>query len=157
MAQREKTLGTDKISAKIFEFWKTVWILFLREGSPAKHNLTFWPFSHHNFLQKSCQISFIWQHICAHLCLNNKCNPLILLFVAYIAFPWLRNLMSFIWSVGKIVSYCLLKATPKGCSNPPTLFFAEVRGALKDVNDVTLCCPVTEKKGMLSFPPLIPV
>ena len=60
------------------------------------------------------------------------------------------------------MSYCLLKATTTSTSwhlqsvAPIRLhiFFAEVRGALKDV---TLCCPVTEKKGMLSFPPLLPV
>ena len=63
------------------------------------------------------------------------------------------------------MSYCLLKATTTSTSwhlqrvAPIRLhiFFAEVGGALKDVNDVTLCCPVTEKKGMLSFPPLLPV
>ncbi|KAL6657449.1 hypothetical protein ACP70R_005229 [Stipagrostis hirtigluma subsp. patula] len=38
-------------------------------------------------------------------------------------------------------------ASPKGGSSPPTLFFAEVRCTLKDVNDVTVCCPLTENNG----------
>ncbi|TVU37446.1 hypothetical protein EJB05_10761, partial [Eragrostis curvula] len=38
-------------------------------------------------------------------------------------------------------------ASPVSDSNMPKLFFAEVRDELKDVNDVTLCCHVTERNG----------
>lgn len=48
-------------------------------------------------------------------------------------------------------------ASPVGDNNVPTLFFAEVRGTHKDVKDVTLCCPVTETNGMLSFVSSSPV